>query len=127
MVNKFEGVSFEHNGIGMNVPNDASFHMKDVHFKNNNVGFQMYDVSSQQGRLGLPLDTPNEVLLEVLALLKERSADKDLNPVETLKESKLWTYIQRASDGAAVIQKIIEIYQTPAITLMIASLTAAMR
>jgi hypothetical protein len=65
--------------------------------------------------------------LEALKQLRDRAAEKDLNPQEVLKESKLWTYIQRAKDSAEVIHKILEIYQTPVIASAIMSVELAIK
>lgn len=126
MVKKFEYLTFENNDIGMSVPNNVSIHVSDTVFRGNKIGFQMFDVKSAQDRLGLPIDTPNEVLLDALTQLRDRATNEDLNPKEFLKESKLWTYIQRAKDSAEVVQKIVEIYQGPTISAMIASISYAM-
>lgn len=126
MVKKFEDLTFENNDIGMSVPNNVSIHVSDTVFRGNKIGFQMFDVKSAQDRLGLPIDTPNEVLLDALTQLRDRATNEDLNPKEFLKESKLWTYIQRAKDSAEVVQKIVEIYQGPTISAMIASISYAM-
>lgn len=57
--------------------------------------------------LGLPADTPTELVIEVLRAIKERKIDTAEEGASYLKESKLWTYIERSSNSASVIGAIV--------------------
>lgn len=57
--------------------------------------------------LGLPADTPTELVIEVLRAIKERKIDTAEEAASYIKESKLWTYIERSSNSASVIGAIV--------------------
>jgi hypothetical protein len=123
MTRKYEKLRFSNNKIGMSVPSNVSMEINDAEFTHCDVGFQMYDPNSVQHRLGLPPETPYVVILESLNHLETCARDKNIVPEQALKESKIWSYIERAADSATIAQTILAIYGTSAVTAMIASMT----
>ncbi len=57
--------------------------------------------------LGLPADTPADLVLEVLRTLKENNQEPPARQEELVKESKLWPFVGKAADSATIVQALI--------------------
>lgn len=121
MNNEFDGMSFSGNETGMTIPNNVPIKMSNSTFEGNKVGLMIRDPISVNERLGLPLDTPKEVLLKAIELLKSAHLD-GADEKAALNDSPLWPYLQRAADASTVATALISMVGNGAVAGIIASL-----
>lgn len=62
--------------------------------------------------LGLPADTPAEIVLEVIRLLRDTKYSTPDEGVAILKESKIWSYISRSANATSIISGLLALAST---------------
>ncbi|WP_271103730.1 hypothetical protein [Pseudomonas tohonis] len=97
--------SFEGADVAISVANGSAVEIKisQTDFVRCKRAIEERDPVSFAATLGLPEDTPAEVIVEAVLAIRASQAP----PETVLKESRLWTYIGRAADSASVIQLLI--------------------
>ncbi|MBA6090068.1 hypothetical protein H4C81_14360 [Pseudomonas monteilii] len=82
------------------------FSLEKMDLTNCKVGFEERDYSSLVQAVGLPADTPPGLILEVVHAL-QKPIDGPVDVTETVKQSRLWEYVQRTGEVASVIEKLV--------------------
>lgn len=101
---RFTGGTIEECGTVLSVPHGSSV---DVQFESTEIlrckkAFEERDPVSMASSLGLPDDTPAELIIEAITALRASN-----EPAESvLKESRIWTFIGRSVDSATAIQML---------------------
>lgn|GEM_PF-7084895 len=81
------------------------FALGEMNLTDCNIGFEERDYSSLAQSVGLPPDTPPELIIELVHDLRNPTGVAE-DVTETVKRSRLWEYVQRAGDVASVIEKL---------------------
>ncbi|WP_252088775.1 hypothetical protein [Pseudomonas sp. MWU13-3659] len=102
--NTFNGV-----GTAVSVPHDAD---AELDFTDNNLincksAIVQRDPKGLVQELGLPADTPIEDILAVLRTLQAMNGATHEDKVESVKQSKLWAFIERSANVTSVIQGLV--------------------
>jgi len=94
-------------GTVISVPKDSDmdFALGEMNLTDCNIGFEERDYSSLAQSVGLPPDTPPELIIELVHDLRNPTGVAE-DVTETVKRSRLWEYVQRAGDVASVIEKL---------------------
>ena len=95
-------------GTVISVPKDSGidFALEQMNLTDCDVGFEERDYSSFVQAVGLPADTPPGLILEVIHAL-QKQGEGPVDVTETVKQSRLWEYVQRTGEVASVIEKLV--------------------
>ena len=104
-----EGNTFLNVGtaVSYSVDSESIIDFKNNHLNGVKTAILERDAPSLVQSLGLPADTPVELVLETVRLLREKNISQPDEGAAYLKESKLWAYINRSSDAVSVISGLL--------------------
>jgi len=91
-------------GISLRKGSDAEVDMDDVSMTRGGTLLVERDEPSLAQQIGLPADTPPELLADVIRDLRKIPDLQTGERLAALKTSPIWTFIERSSDATTVIQ-----------------------
>ncbi len=111
MANKFTNVHIENCGKGISMPSDAPVEFDGLTIKGCQHAIEMRDPPSLLSSLGLPPNTPAELLIEALELLQDKSSSSIENKSELLNSSKLYEWLGAGGNLASITSLLIQAQQ----------------
>lgn len=84
--------AFVGSGVGVRAPSDMDIHARKTQFLDVNVGFDLYDPKFRE-IAGLPKDVKNELVEEVVALLKANPDASNEEMTKIVETSRLGTWL----------------------------------
>lgn len=96
-------------GVGISLPKgtDIDLKMDQVTVIGGGAFLEERDEPNLVESLGLPPDTPAEFVLEVVRELRGNPHLQGQEKIESLKNSNLWSFIERSSNVTTVIQGVL--------------------
>ena len=108
---KITNASFNnvHTAISLANGSNADIEIDKVTLNNCVKGIEERDPPSLLGSLGLPPETPADLVLEVLRELRDKPGAGPAEQQEIIKASKLWPFAERAANLTVVFQGLAAI------------------
>ncbi|WP_130926932.1 hypothetical protein [Pseudomonas sp. Sample_14] len=104
----FNGCSFEDNGVGLVVIGDIEMAATDTHFRRNDKAVVLYNPALMQA-VGLPVNTPADLLDEVVQALTHAKAATGEEKVAIAEKSRLKEWLASAGHLTTSAKNIVEI------------------
>lgn len=109
---KMEGCHFEDNGTAIKAPDSVEFDMTDTKFINNQKALDIFSTKSQLEQIGLPEDTPKELLEEVIEIYKAHQNSPLPEQENAISKSKLFSWLGHGASVASIASAIIALLQS---------------
>jgi hypothetical protein len=111
MVNKFTNIHIEDCGTGISMPSDAPVEFNGLTIKGCVQAIEMRDPPSLLTSLGLPSDTPPQLLIEALNILQANSSSPLENKTEILQTSSLFNWLGASANLTSITGLLIQAQQ----------------
>jgi len=112
MVIKITGCHFEGNGIGIKAPTSAKIDISGTSFKDNGKAMDIYVSASDLRHLGLPENTPQEYLQEVIEILQGQKGQPEEVQMKSIADSSLFKWLGHAASVSSIASGIIAFVQS---------------
>ena len=99
---------FENNGTGIKAPTSADIQMSGTTFVRNGKALDIYVSAVDLQKLGLPPDTPQELMQEIIATLQGISAEPAKVKQEAIENSRLFKWLGHAASLATVGTALVQ-------------------
>jgi len=99
---------FENNGTGIKAPTSADIQMSGTKFVDNGKALDIYVSAVDLQRLGLPPDTPQELLKEIIFTLQGMPSHSEAEKVAVVKQSQLFNWLGAAASVATVATSLVQ-------------------
>ncbi len=100
-----KNVKFKKVDFGVVAPDTYDVKARNVDFEEVKVGFDVYVSKSQMVEMGLPENTPIELIVEAIQIIKSKN---EKEAVENLSKSRLFTWLGVASDSVTIATPIVQ-------------------
>ena len=95
---------FESNGVGIKAPTSADLSISGTTFHKNGKAMDLYVSPQDYAKLGLPHNTPAELLTEAVADQNERASQTHEERLEVIKKSRLFEWLEHSAGfGASLV------------------------
>ncbi|CAM3885076.1 hypothetical protein [Pseudoalteromonas maricaloris] len=111
MVIKITDCHFENNGTGIKAPTSAKIDMSGTSFKGNGKAMDIYVSAADLNQLGLPENTPQEYLQEVIQILQGQKGQSEEVQVAAISDSSLFKWLGHAASVSSIASGIIAFVQ----------------
>ncbi len=98
-------VKFKKMDAGVVAPDTYDIKARDVEFEDVKEGFKIYLSSLEKQKMGLPDNTPDELIAEAIQIIKSH---KEKEAVENLSQSRLFTWLGVASNSVTIATPIVK-------------------
>ncbi|MBC8659629.1 hypothetical protein LZU85_19300 [Vibrio sp. IRLE0018] len=98
-------VKFKKGDVGVVAPDTYDIKARNVDFEEVRVGFDIYVSKSQIVEMGLPENTPIELISEAIQIIK---SNQEKEAVENLSKSRLFTWLGVASNSVTIATPIVQ-------------------
>jgi len=112
MAIKITNCHFENNGTGIKAPTSAEIELSGSTFKDNGKAMDIFISVADLKSLGLPEDTPQEYIKEVLQILSDKKGITEEEQLQSISDSKLFKWLGYSSSIASIGSAIIAFSQT---------------
>jgi hypothetical protein len=109
---KFTDCNFEGNGTGIKAPESVEMELTGTVFKNNGKAIDIFVPEHKLLELGLPENTPQDLLQEVIQILKQNNAKSDDEKMESILDSNLFKWLGHGASIASIGSALIGFVQT---------------
>ena len=103
---------FEGNGTGIKAPTSAEIEMSGTIFKNNGKAMDIFVSAVDLKLLGLPDNTPQEYIKEVIQILEQKKQLPEAAQLESIENSKLFKWLGHGASIASIGSALITYIQT---------------
>lgn len=111
MVGKFTNIHIENCGTGVSMSSDAPVEFNGLTIKGCQKAIEMRDPPSLLSSLGLPSETPPELLIEALKILQSNSSSPLEKKTEALQGSSLFNWLGASANLASITGLLIQAQQ----------------
>jgi hypothetical protein len=112
MALKMTDCHFEGNGTGIKAPTSAEIEISGTTFKDNGKAMDIFVSSSDLKTLGLPEDTPQEYIREVLHSLEHQKDLPTEQKLESISNSNLFKWLGHGASVASIGSALITFLQS---------------
>lgn len=112
MAIKMTNCHFENNGTGIKAPTSANIDMSGTTFKGNGKAMDIYISSADLVNLGLPKNTPQEYIQEVVAILQKQVGAPQKDQIESISNSALFKWLGHGASISTIGSALISFIQT---------------
>lgn len=112
MVIKIMDCHFENNGTGIKAPMAIEIDVSGTSFKGNGKALDIYVSAADLRHLGLPENTPQEYIQEVIEILRSQKYQPEEVQVESIAESSLFKWLGHAASVSSIGSAIIAFVQS---------------
>lgn len=99
---------FENNGTAIKAPTSANIQMSGSTFIDNGKAIDIYVSAVDLQKLGLPPDTPQELLKEIITTLQGMPFNTAVEKVNAVKQSQLFNWLGAASSASTIATALVE-------------------
>lgn len=98
-------------GTAFNVPHGSKVELEVEGgvYQNVQTFFNERDSGSIYEYVGLPAETPPNDVKELLLEIVRQQNNPEVSPEQVVKSSRLWSYIEHASNAASILEKLVSI------------------
>lgn len=112
MAIKMTDCHFEGNGTGIKAPTSAEIEMSGTTFKDNGKAMDIFVSAADLKSLGLPEDTPQEYIKEVLQILDHGKELPKTEQLQSISNSNLFKWLGHGASIASIGSALIAFLQT---------------
>ena len=112
MAIKITDCHFENNGTGIKAPTSAEIDMSGTSFKGNGKAMDIYVSADDLCQLGLPENTPQEYIKEVIQILQGQKGQPEEVQVASISDSSLFKWLGHAASVSSIASGIIAFVQS---------------
>ncbi|WP_262020276.1 hypothetical protein [Pseudomonas sp. Pse35] len=107
--NIFRNITLTDVDVAVSVPKgaDIDFDMEDVTMTRGKTFYEERDEPSLVEQIGLPSDTPPELLVDLVQKLANIPDSQQATRFDMIKKSKLWSFIERSANASSIIQGLL--------------------
>jgi len=113
MAIKMTNCHFENNGTGIKAPTSVKIEMSGTTFKSNGKAIDIFVSASDLKSLGLPENTPQEYIKEVIEILSQVKDNPKEQQLESISDSSLFKWLGHGASVASIGSAIIAFFQSP--------------
>ena len=99
---------FNSNGTGIKAPTSADIQMSGTKFVDNGKAIDIYVSVVDLQKLGLPNDTPQELLVEIISILQSMPPHFDDEQISVVKKSRLVDWLGAAGSVSTIASSIVQ-------------------
>lgn len=99
---------FENNGTGIKAPTSADIQMSGTKFVDNGKALDIYVSAVDLQKLGLPPDTPQELLREIITTLQGMPSHTVVEKVAAVRQSQLFNWLGAAASVSTVATSLVQ-------------------
>lgn len=99
---------FENNGTGIKTPTSADIQMSGTTFVDNGKAIDIYVSAVDLKKIGLPGNTPQEFLREIISTLQGMPSHSDEDKVEMVKQSRLFNWLGAAASASTIANSLVQ-------------------
>lgn len=97
---------FKKNGTGIKAPTSADIQMSGTRFVANGKALDIYVSAADLEHLGLPADTPQEFLEEIISALQSTTDESE--KINVVKESRLFQWLGNAASLSNIATALVQ-------------------
>ncbi len=97
---------FENNGTGIKAPTSADIQMSGTKFVNNGIALDIYVSAADIQTLGLPAETPQEFIKEVISALQGTNIESE--KMKVVEESRLFKWIGNTASLSTIATALMQ-------------------
>jgi hypothetical protein len=112
MAIKMTDCHFEGNGTGIKAPTSAEIEMSGTTFKDNGKAIDVFVSAADLKSLGLPENTPQEYIKEVLQILSDEKGLPKEQQLQSISSSELFKWLGHGASIASIGSALITFLQT---------------
>ena len=112
MAIKMTNCHFENNGTGIKAPTSAEIDMSGTTFRGNGKAMDIFVSKVDLYKLGLPENTPQEYLREVIETLEGLKGHPQDKQIESISDSSLFKWLGHSASVATIGSALISFIQT---------------
>jgi hypothetical protein len=106
-----KNVTIDNCGTGISTPSDAIIHADGLVITNTRKAIEIRNPATLLGALGLPENTPPELLIDALRHLRQNSHLPREQRVESLRETQLLKWLGAAADLVGLGQALLKVQE----------------
>lgn len=99
---------FENNGTGIKAPTSADIQMSGTKFIDNGKAIDIYVSAVDLQNLGLPPNTPQDLLKEIITTLQSMSSNTEVEKENAVKQSQLFNWLGAASSVSTIATAVVQ-------------------
>ncbi len=112
MAIKMTNCHFENNVIGIKAPTSVEIDMSGTSFKGNGKAIDIYVAATDLLHLGLPENTPQEYMQEIIEILQGQKGQPEEVQIESIADSSLFKWLGHGASVASIASGIISFVQS---------------
>lgn len=100
--------NFENNGTGIKAPTSADIQVSGTNFIANGKALDIYVSAADLQKLGLPPNTPQDLLKEIIITLQNMPSNTQTEKENSVKQSRLFDWLGAAASASTIATAVVE-------------------